>query len=127
MLYLLCQPAYFVFTHAIRVFSKAVRIYSRVLFVYTSSKKNAHTIWYPVVTIAAVMGLAIACNLVILENEKMSMRTSLFMWYFVSWNVASYIMGDPVPKRTDAVLVLTAVFCSGSWLYEKAQIEKRNT
>ncbi len=102
-------------------------VITRILLAACIGILYVHTIWYPDVTIAAIMGLAVSFNLLTIQNEKLSMRTSLMMWYFVSWNVAFYIMGDPVLEWADAVLALTAVICSGLWLYQKAQTQKGNT
>lgn len=76
-----------------------------------------YTIWYPEIWIAGLSGAVIIACLLKQKDYVLTEYTSTLILYFVTWDVAFYIIGDPVLEWVDAVLAVTALVCSGIWIY----------
>lgn len=76
-----------------------------------------YTIWYPYIEVIAVAGVAIIVALWLAKDYIITEYTGALLLYFVTWDIAFYIMGDPILDWVDAVLATTALVCSGIWIY----------
>ena len=75
------------------------------------------SIWYMEGMVAFIFGMATIIILLLKKDYILSQYTGILVLYFVTWDIAFYLMGDPVLGWVDVVLALVALACSGIWIY----------
>lgn len=94
-----------------------IPIASRATLMVAMGFQYVFAIWFPEVWIVCASCLVMIILLLAYRNYNLTEYTAFLVLYIITWDIAFYLMGDPVLEWVDAVLAVSALACCGIWIY----------
>lgn len=83
-----------------------------------------YTIWCPETWVVAISGMTILLSIIAAKDYPLTEYVSVFVLYILAWDVAFYVMGDPILDFVDAELLVLTLGCMGVWWYHHKALIK---